>query len=95
MQPAGLGSHIHLRAVCWLKKLLYGLKESLESVTFDDNSVSSNRMSRSNNSLYILNNAKSPLLIILYVNDGGEDREDQEATLDKFLIYFSLSLAQS
>ena len=94
MQPPGFESSKHPHAVCRLKKPLYGLKQAprawhskitsyLHDIGF--------RMSKSDNSLYIRNNPKSPVFLILYVDDlviGGESLTEtqkiKKLLLEKF-----------
>ena len=72
VQPPGFESNIHRKAIYQLKKPLYGLKQAprawhskitqyLHRIGF--------RMSKSDNSLYVRSNSKSPIIIILYVDD--------------------------
>ena len=72
VQPSGFNSSTHPKAVCRLKKPLYGLKKAphawhskimqyLHQIGF--------HMSKSDNSLYIRSYSESPIFIILYVDD--------------------------
>ena len=74
----GFNLTTHLKAVCRLKKPLYGLKQALRawhSKIMQYLHRIGFRMSKSNNSLYIRSDSESLIVIILYVDDlviGGE-----------------------
>ena len=61
VQPPGFNSSTHPKAICRLKKPLYGLKQYLHHIGF--------RMSKSDNSLCIRSDCASPIFIIIYVDD--------------------------
>ena len=98
VQLPGFESSKHPRAIFWLKKPLYRLKEAPSAwhsmITLYLHNIGF-WMSKTDNSLCIRNNRKSLIFLILYVDDlviGGESLTETQKIINLLLEKFEMKI---